>query len=124
MNLARSGSIPPSASCCSFDVDGSKKTAAVPSPSWIALGQENAPPKTAPAMSTSPIFPSVTRKATTARQFLQNVCAQLILRYDLPYPMLPPQAAEDGGFLSQLLSEAADVGRASGQLPVVIACAK
>jgi hypothetical protein len=56
----------------------------------------------------------------TARQFLQNVCAQLILRYDLPYPMLPPQAAEDGGFLSQLLSEAADVGRASGQLPVVI----
>ena len=65
-------------------------------------------------------FNIATANIRTARQFLQNVCAQLIVRYHLPYTTLPPQAGDDGGFLSQLLSEAADTARASGQLPVVI----
>ena len=65
-------------------------------------------------------FNIATGNIRTPRQFLQNVCAQLILRYGLPYTTLPPHAADDGGFLAQLLSEAADAARASGQLPVVI----
>ena len=54
------------------------------------------------------------------RQFLENVCAQLIVRYGLDHPTLPPQAGEDSGFLSQLLAEAADQARERGELPVVI----
>ena len=54
------------------------------------------------------------------RQFLENVCAQLIIRYDLDHPTLPPQAGEDSGFLSQLLTEAADRARQNGELPVVV----
>jgi len=45
---------------------------------------------------------------TTPRQFLQSVCAQLINRFGLPYASLPQDAADDGGFLAQLLAEAAD----------------
>lgn len=54
------------------------------------------------------------------RQFLENVCAQLIVRYRLDYPVLPPQAGEDSGFLSRLLTEAADRARQHDELPVVI----
>lgn len=54
------------------------------------------------------------------RQFLENVCAQLIVRYGLAHPVLPPQAGEDAGFLSQLLAEAADAARRRGELPVVV----
>lgn len=54
------------------------------------------------------------------RQFLENVCAQLIVRYGLDYQTLPPGAGDDSGFLSQLLAEAADKARESGQLPVVV----
>jgi hypothetical protein len=54
------------------------------------------------------------------RQFLENVCAQLILRYGLDHPTLPPQAGEDSGFLSELLVEAAGRARQQGELPVVI----
>jgi AAA ATPase domain len=56
----------------------------------------------------------------TAKQFLEDVCAQLILRYRLPYDTLPQQAGDDSGFLSRLLSEAADAAREHGELPVVI----
>ena len=54
------------------------------------------------------------------RQFLENVCAQLIARYELDHPALPPQAGEDSGFLSQLLTEAADKARERAELPVVV----
>jgi hypothetical protein len=54
------------------------------------------------------------------RQFLENVCAQLIVRYQLDYPTLPPQAGEDSGFLSELLAQAADHARQDGELPVVV----
>jgi hypothetical protein len=39
--------------------------------------------------------------------FLANVCAQLIARYGLDHKSLPPEATQDGGFLSRILSEAA-----------------
>jgi len=41
----------------------------------------------------------------TARDFLGNVCAQLIVRYGLRYRALPEEATKDSGFLAQLLSE-------------------
>jgi hypothetical protein len=56
----------------------------------------------------------------TARQFLENVCAQLIVRFGLEHRALPPHAGSDAGFLSQLLVEAADVARARDELPVVV----
>jgi hypothetical protein len=52
-----------------------------------------------------------------ARHFLTNVCAQLIVRYELEHHTLPPDAEKDGGFLSQLLSE---VVEKEGVQPVVV----
>ena len=52
-----------------------------------------------------------------ARDFLANVCAQLIVRYELDHFTLPPDATKDSGFLSQLLSEVAEKEEA---LPTVI----
>jgi hypothetical protein len=49
--------------------------------------------------------------------FLENVCAQIIVRYQLNYAALPPEAAQDSAFLSQLLSEAA---KKVGDEPIVI----
>jgi hypothetical protein len=49
--------------------------------------------------------------------FLANVCAQLIVAYDLPYRSLPAAAAHDAGFLTRLLGEA--TASLPGQ-PVVI----
>lgn len=54
------------------------------------------------------------------QQFLENVCAQLIVRYGLDHSTLPPQAGEDSGFLSGLLMEAADRARQQGELPIMI----
>jgi hypothetical protein len=56
----------------------------------------------------------------TPRHFLENVCAQLISRYDLDHATMPPGAGEDSGFLLQLLNEAAERARAAGTLPVVV----
>ena len=42
----------------------------------------------------------------SARAFLENVCAQLIVRYELDHRVLPPEASQDSAFLSQLLAEA------------------
>ena len=43
----------------------------------------------------------------TARQFLENICAQIIVDFGLPYATLPADAAQDGARLSKLLQEAA-----------------
>lgn len=56
----------------------------------------------------------------TPKQFLENVCAQLVVRYELDYTKLPPEAGEDSGFLVRLLAEAAAKARQSGDLPVVV----
>ena len=47
-------------------------------------------------------------RARTARDFLTNICAQLIVRYALPYSSLPAHAGEKPAFLMQLLAEAAE----------------
>lgn len=54
------------------------------------------------------------------RQFLENVCAQLIVQYQLDYPTLPSQTGEDSGILSELLIKAADRAREQDKLPVVV----
>jgi hypothetical protein len=53
----------------------------------------------------------------STRSFLENVCAQLIVRYQLDHATLPPEATQDSAFLDQLLSEAAT--NAQGQ-PVIL----
>jgi hypothetical protein len=52
----------------------------------------------------------------STRAFLENVCAQLIVRYKLGHTEIPASAGEDSSFLSQLLVEAA----ASTNEPLVI----
>jgi hypothetical protein len=42
----------------------------------------------------------------STKDFLSNICAQLIIQYDLPHTVLPSNATLDSGFLSQLLFEA------------------
>jgi AAA ATPase domain len=54
----------------------------------------------------------------SVRDFLSNLCAQLIVRYKLDHATLPPAATQDSGFLSQLLREAA--GKAHDRPIVVI----
>jgi hypothetical protein len=56
----------------------------------------------------------------SARDFLHNTCAQLIVRYGLDHPSLPPEAGEDSGFLSRLLAEAAERARDRDELPVLV----
>lgn len=55
---------------------------------------------------------------TSARHFLTSVCTQLIVDFGLPYANLPPDALEDGAFLSKLLSEASAT-RAPGERIVI-----
>jgi hypothetical protein len=43
---------------------------------------------------------------TSAAQFIQNVCAQLIADAGLPYAELPSKATQDGTFLLKILQEA------------------
>lgn len=53
----------------------------------------------------------------STRDFLANVCAQLIVRYKLDYTELPLEATKDSGFLGQVLCEAK--GKAADE-PVVV----
>lgn len=49
------------------------------------------------------------QQINSADAFLKNICAQLIVRYQLSHSTLPfADAATDSGFLSELLSEAAE----------------
>ncbi|MCX7683506.1 MAG: ATP-binding protein [Anaerolineae bacterium] len=52
-------------------------------------------------------FNIATANIRSVRDFLANVCAQIIVRYDLKYRTLPDRATADSGFLLQLLAEAA-----------------
>lgn len=45
---------------------------------------------------------------STAKAFLENICAQLIVRYSLDYDALPAGACADNSVLEQLLNEAAE----------------
>ncbi|OLT59536.1 ATP-binding protein [Moorena bouillonii] len=52
-------------------------------------------------------------------QFLENICTQLIERYNLSYKSLPPDATRDGNFLGHLLNEVSST--LEGEEKVVIA---
>ena len=56
----------------------------------------------------------------TPRHFLESVCAQLISRFGLSYPSLPPNATSDGTFLSLLLRECAEQLKADERLVVAV----
>jgi hypothetical protein len=62
-------------------------------------------------------FNSVLMGIRSPKDFLENICAQLILRYQLNHSTLPPEAGKNSGFLSQLLGEIANQRQ---QQPVVI----
>ncbi|MHA2231155.1 MAG: ATP-binding protein [Candidatus Hodarchaeales archaeon] len=53
-------------------------------------------------------------------QFLKNVCAQLISTYELDYTSLPPEAAEDSGFLEKLLEEVSNKLGAREQCVIIV----
>jgi hypothetical protein len=53
-------------------------------------------------------------------QFLESICKQLINRYSLPYPSLPPDATQDGNFLNQLLVESSSQLNPGEQLVIAI----
>lgn len=53
----------------------------------------------------------------STEDFLNNLCSQLIVRYQLPYPDLPAEALKDNGFLSELLEAIAEQ---EANLPLVI----
>jgi hypothetical protein len=60
-----------------------------------------------------------TQGINRVEQFLENICAQLIAKYELNRPpFLPPEAARDSAFLSALLQEAA--GKVAANQPVVL----
>src|SRR5689334_2170477 len=50
-------------------------------------------------------FNIASQNIRSTNDFLANICAQLVVKYDLPHPVLPPNATADSGFLSQLLVE-------------------
>jgi hypothetical protein len=52
-------------------------------------------------------FNIASQNIRSPKEFLSNICAQLIVKYDLPYSVLPLHATSDSGFLSQLLAEIA-----------------
>ena len=49
-----------------------------------------------------------TANVSSPSTFLNNVCAQLVGAYHLPYDALPPQAAQDSAFLTELLAKSAE----------------
>ncbi len=50
-------------------------------------------------------FNIATQNIRSAQDFLQNLCAQLVVRYELDYAALPPEAIKDSGFLLQLIED-------------------
>lgn len=57
---------------------------------------------------------------TSARQFLENVCTQIIVDFGLPYTSLPNEATQDGAFLLRLLKEASANLPAGGGLVIAV----
>ncbi|GJD23009.1 hypothetical protein RIVM261_079650 [Rivularia sp. IAM M-261] len=55
-----------------------------------------------------------------ANQFLEDVCNQLISRYNLPYPSLPADATRDGKFFNQLLKEISTKIKAGERIVIAI----
>ena len=57
---------------------------------------------------------------TSPARCLNHLCAQLIVRYDLPHTHLPERTGEDAGFFRQLLAEAATKQPDDGPLILLI----
>ena len=57
---------------------------------------------------------------TSAAQFLQSVCAQLIIDGGLPYSSLPATATQDGAYLVKLLSELRQSRPSSERLVIAV----
>lgn len=55
-----------------------------------------------------------------ADQFLRNTCAQLIARYQLSHPVLPPEATQDANFLNRLLGEISSQFNGQEQVLIVV----
>lgn len=55
-------------------------------------------------------FNTVLQNIRSTDDFLANICAQLIVRYDLEHNTLPMKATENSEFLSQLLKETNEKG--------------
>jgi len=51
-------------------------------------------------------FNVLSQNLRSPRQFLKNICAQIITRFDLGRDVLPPNAGDDSTFLLRLLEEA------------------
>ncbi len=62
-------------------------------------------------------FNTSVQNIRSTRDFLANLCAQLIVRYGLKHDALPPKAMDDSGFLLELLAEAAEERK---DVPVVV----
>lgn len=62
-------------------------------------------------------FNSVLDGLNRTEQFLESICNQLIERYQLDYPSLPPNATQDGNFLGRLLNESV---QKESENPIVI----
>jgi len=52
--------------------------------------------------------------------FLHNVCAQLIVVYQLEHTFLPPETTQDAGFLNRLLEEVSDKLGPQGKAIIVV----
>src|ERR1044072_3707991 len=57
---------------------------------------------------------------TSARQFLENVCTQIIVDFGLSYPTLPSEATQDGAFLLKLRNEASAKIEPGEQLVIAV----
>ena len=57
---------------------------------------------------------------TTARQFLEDVCSQVIVDFGLPYASLPADATQDGVYLLKLLKEASAMLSAGERLVIAV----
>ena len=56
----------------------------------------------------------------SARQFLTNICARIIVLFDLPYTKLPEDIGEDGIFFNELITEAAANLEGTSKLVIAI----
>lgn len=55
-----------------------------------------------------------------AEKFLENICTQLISRYNLPYPNLPADAKKDGQFFAKLLDEIVSKQKSGTKLIIAV----
>lgn len=62
-------------------------------------------------------FNVASQNIRSIRDFLTNLCAQLIVRYELDYRSLPETSTQNSGFLLQILSEAA---RKEQREPIIV----